>query len=212
MYAFALIVAGVAGCLGIMLTLKNHNWSEQQIDILAFSIVVVIFSLVLNGCVWCAIRCSRRKEPGFYYYRARTAAGVPIGAPLTRGSLKAAGVDIQSGEDMMVLPQAMRVVKTNIHVSIPTGYYLQISPRSGFTVNNSAMIGAGVIDEDYRGLISVVVFNLSTSQPIRIEAGTRIAQGILHKISTTTPREVYDLDALGATARGERGFGSSGLK
>ncbi len=36
-------------------------------------------------------------------------------------------------------------------MAIPTGNYGRIAPRSGLAVKNFIDVGAGVIDEDYRG-------------------------------------------------------------
>lgn len=43
------------------------------------------------------------------------------------------------------------------------GYYGRVAPRSGLAVKNFIDVGAGVIDEDYRGPVGVVLFNFSTT-------------------------------------------------
>lgn len=42
---------------------------------------------------------------------------------------------------------------------VPTNTYARIAPRSGLAWKNSINVGAGVIDEDYRGEVGVVLFN-----------------------------------------------------
>lgn len=64
-----------------------------------------------------------------------------------------------------------------------------------------------MIDADYRGPVGVILFNHSDSD-FPIKAGDRIAQLILEVIVTPKVMEVEDLDA---TARGEGGFGSTGV-
>jgi dUTP pyrophosphatase len=42
-------------------------------------------------------------------------------------------------------------VRTGLSFMIPTNTYARIAPRSGLAWKNSINVGAGVIDEDYRG-------------------------------------------------------------
>jgi dUTP pyrophosphatase len=46
-------------------------------------------------------------------------------------------------------------------LKIPSGNYGRVAPRSGLAVKNFIDVGAGVIDEDYRGELGVVLFNFS---------------------------------------------------
>lgn len=66
--------------------------------------------------------------------------------------------------------------------------------------------GAGVIDQDYRGNVGVILFNFSKEE-FKVNKGDRIAQLILEKIYTP---EIQVLDSLDVTDRGEGGFGSTG--
>src|SRR5205085_12053203 len=67
-------------------------------------------------------------------------------------------------------------------------------------------IGAGVIGQDYRGEIKVILINHS-KYLYQVRPGDRIAQLILEKILLATPKETRVLDE---TARGNKGFGSTG--
>lgn len=68
-------------------------------------------------------------------------------------------------------------------------------------------VGAGVVDADYRGPVGVLLFNHSDLD-FQVKAGDRIAQLIIERIMTPEVVEVLDLDS---TARGEGGFGSTGV-
>jgi len=50
-------------------------------------------------------------------------------------------------------------VRTGLAVAIPPGTYARVAPRSGLAVKHSIDTGAGVVDEDYRGEVGVVLFN-----------------------------------------------------
>lgn len=73
-------------------------------------------------------------------------------------------------------------------------------------VKNFIDVGAGVIDEDYRGNVGVVLFNHSDME-FAIAKGDRIAQLICERIFYPTLEE---RESLNETTRGAGGFGSTG--
>ena len=74
--------------------------------------------------------------------------------------------------------------------------------RNGITLPNTP----ATIDSDYRGEIQVALINLG-SAPFTIERGMRIAQLVLQRV----PRIAWEeSETLGATTRGEGGFGHTG--
>ena len=136
----------------------------------------------------------KRLEPG---------ACLPI-----RGSNLAAGIDIMANE-ATIIPQGKRkAIGTGIAIATPAGSYSRIAPRSGLAAKHSIDIGAGVVDQDYRGELKVLMINNST-HPYPVKPGDRIAQLILEKILLAEPRETNTLDK---TARGNHGFGSTGYQ
>lgn len=126
----------------------------------------------------------------------------------TRGSEDSAGWDLYSVEECIIPAQGKAIIKTDIAISIPKGYYGRVAPRSGMAWKNHTDIGAGVIDADYRGAIGVVMFNHSTKD-IKIERDNRVAQLIIEKINTDMLVEV-SVEELVPTARGSNGYGSTG--
>lgn len=46
-------------------------------------------------------------------------------------------------------------------VAIPSKHYGRVAPRSGLAFKHYIDVGAGVIDEDYRGELKVLLFNFS---------------------------------------------------
>ena len=69
-------------------------------------------------------------------------------------------------------------------------------------------MGAGVIDEDYRGEVCVVLFNHSKTDFV-VGKRDRIAQLIIEKIE---PTELLEVDELDNTERNDGGFGSTGVQ
>ena len=123
----------------------------------------------------------------------------------TQGS---AGYDISAACSCVIPSKGKGVVRTRLTVSLPSGVYARIAPRSRLAVKKFIDVGAGVIDNDYRGEIGVVLFNHSAVD-FPIQVGDRIAQLFLEKIKTPAVQKVI---VLSATDRGSEGFGSTGLQ
>jgi len=124
----------------------------------------------------------------------------------TRGSDKAAGYDLYSAEDTSIPARGKGLVKTDIQIKVPHGTYGRVAPRSGLAWKHHIDIGAGVVDEDYRGNVGVVMFNHADAA-FEVKKGDRIAQLVCEKISYP---EIKELKTLDETDRGEGGFGSTG--
>src|SRR6266576_577255 len=131
----------------------------------------------------------------------------PKGKVPTRGTSEAAGYDLYSAEAITVAPHSRNLVTTDIAIKVPPGTYGRIAPRSGLSVKSSIDIGAGVIDQDYRGNIKILLINHSDAEFI-VKLGDRIAQLILEQIKT--PKTIL-ADSLNSTERGRQGFGSTGI-
>ena len=127
-------------------------------------------------------------------------------APLSSSSL-AAGYDLFAAESAVLAPGGRSCVSTGLRITVPSGCYGRIAPRSGLALRYGLDVGAGVVDADFRGIVKVLLFNFG-SEVFNIEVGDRIAQLILEKIFKVDTEEVSTLDD---TSRGEGGFGSSGL-
>lgn len=76
-----------------------------------------------------------------------------------RGSSYAAGFDLFSAEDTVIKAKGKSLIKTDIAIAIPTGHYGRVAPRSSLAWKHHIDVGAGVIDEDYRGPLGIVLFN-----------------------------------------------------
>jgi len=124
----------------------------------------------------------------------------------TRGSAKAAGHDLYANEERIIPTRGQEVVVIGIAITPPKGTYGRIAPRNGMAVKHQIAVNAGVIDSDYTGEIKVVLANMS-DQDNCIQKGDRIAQLITEKIVES---DCYEVQALGETKRGQRGFGSMG--
>jgi len=67
------------------------------------------------------------------------------------------------------------IIPTDLKVAVPHGTYGRVAPRSGLAAKNFIDVGAGVVDEDYRGPLGVVLFN-HADVAFEVKQGDRIAQ------------------------------------
>lgn len=127
----------------------------------------------------------------------------------TKANPSDAGYDLYAFEETQIPAWESAIVTTKIRISMPPGYYGRIASRSGLATKGIE-VGAGVIDNGYRGEILVLLRNLSNIT-YNAHKGDRIAQLILTPYRTTIVKEVKSLsDLFGSTDRQTGGFGSSG--
>lgn len=122
-----------------------------------------------------------------------------------------AGMDLRANnpEPIELGPLERAIIPTGIFIELPPGYEAQIRPRSGLAAKKGVSLvnSPGTIDADYRGEIGVILVNLS-NDPFTVERGERIAQMVIAKHEQARWIEV---DQLGESERGEKGFGSTGF-
>lgn len=134
----------------------------------------------------------------------------PAAKPPKRANPTDAGADLHAVENYTLHPGERVTVETGLSLAIPNGFYGQIAPRSGLAAKSGIMTMAGVIDSTFTGQVKVLLYNSSPvgTNPIRISTGDRIAQLIILPISLA---EFSPVESLPDTARGQCGFGSSGV-
>ena len=125
----------------------------------------------------------------------------------------AAGADLRaalpSGTPMILKAGERALVPTGMAMALPAGYEAQIRPRSGLAYKHgiTCLNTPGTIDADYRGEVKVLLINHG-DQAFTINRGERIAQMVIAPI---TQPEFERVTELSDTARGEGGFGSTGV-
>jgi dUTP pyrophosphatase len=122
-----------------------------------------------------------------------------------------AGFDLFASETARIPPGERASVGTGIAVAIPEGYAGLVLPRSGLAARHGiALVNSpGLVDAGYRGELRVLLLNTDSERAFEIANGDRIAQMLITPI--TAPQFV-ETEALAETARGEHGFGSTGVR
>ena len=132
-------------------------------------------------------------------------ADLPLPGYATAG---AAGMDVVAAEELDLAPGARHAVATGFAMASPTGYEVQVRPRSGLALKHGVTVPntPGTIDSDYRGELKIIMINHGDT-PFPIRRGDRIAQIVAAPVQQARFAEVDELDD---TARGAGGFGSTG--
>lgn len=95
----------------------------------------------------------------------------------------------------------------DIAVELPINKYGHVVLWSGTAASHGITTLSNVINLDYQGNIKVMLVNTG-QEFFSIHQGMRIAQLLATKTKLPLPTEVKELSS---TARGDKGFGSTGL-
>lgn len=114
------------------------------------------------------------------------------------------GIDLYPGESI--------TIPTGISASIPHGFCLQFLNKSGVATKNDLIVGAELVDEDYKGIMHINLHNVGNSTRT-LKCGQKIVQGVMHMtywdLLSVTVRDGH-IDET--SERGEGGFGSTGME
>jgi len=135
------------------------------------------------------------------------AAGLPLPEPATSG---AAGADVRAAvpDELIIPPGGRAAVPTGLVMAVPTGFEVQVRPRSGLALRHGVTVAnaPGTIDSDFRGEVMVILVNLG-AEAYRVRRGERIAQLVVAPVRAAV---FCEQESLPETPRGVGGFGSTG--
>ncbi|MCM3140432.1 deoxyuridine 5'-triphosphate nucleotidohydrolase [Bacillus safensis] len=147
--------------------------------------------------------------------------------------------DLYAAADVIIEPGETALVPTGLAFEIPSGYEMQIRPRSGITLKTHLRVQLGTVDSGYAGEVGVIVDNIAKNTadrgvvdvdktyPIKHIDGSASKLGVFNnnaiikickgdRIAQAVIKPVEQatftvVDALEDTERGSGGFGSSGV-
>ena len=111
-----------------------------------------------------------------------------------------AGYDLFASVQKIIRPSGRALVRVDLQFAIPEGNYGSIVARSSLANKLGIVAFPGTIDSDYRGVVCVILFNLS-SDTYRVEIGNRIAQMIIKKCCDVHFVECSDVEFEFVTLR-----------
>jgi dUTP pyrophosphatase len=120
-----------------------------------------------------------------------------------------AGLDLYAAVSASLEPGESKLISTGISIELPPNTEAQVRPRSGLALKHgiSVLNAPGTIDVGYRGEVGVILINHGRSR-FDVLPGMKIAQMVVAPCLTVTIEETGDLSG---TARGQGGFGSTGV-
>ena len=98
-----------------------------------------------------------------------------------KGTPNSARYDVFSYKHRIITPGSNGLVSLGFKCAIPKGYYGQLKSRSGLALRKQLTVDAGVIDSDYRGIVSILLANNSGTEFFICEKGMRVGQMIILK-------------------------------
>lgn len=121
--------------------------------------------------------------------------------------LEAGAFDLYILDDVVIKPNSVAIVKTGVYLELPQYWHAFVKGRSGIDSKYMITVELGLIDNDYRGEVGIIVKNHS-KETYSFKKYTRLAQ----LIPFYQPLYVFkEANNLSDSERGEKGFGSSGL-
>ncbi|MGE0765195.1 MAG: dUTP diphosphatase [Hyphomicrobiaceae bacterium] len=154
---------------------------------------------------------TRKRRPRMKFVRLAHGAGLALPAYQTAD---AAGLDLTAAvpvdAPVTLDPGARALIPTGLVIELPKGFEGQVRPRSGLAARHGITVlnSPGTIDADYRGEVQVILVNLGDA-PFSVTRGERIAQLVVAPAVQVT---LVEARSVGATARGDGGFGSTGTR
>jgi len=121
-----------------------------------------------------------------------------------------AGFDLKAAHDDIIPAKEHRLIKCGFSIAIPPNHEGQVRSRSGLALKAEVFVlnSPGTIDMGYRGMVGVILQNLSDTEFV-VKKYDRIAQLVINEIPQVTFEVVKKLSE---TERGVGGFGSTGVK
>lgn len=133
----------------------------------------------------------------------------------SRGTPESAGLDFyvpegEHGESIIIQPGESVNIPSGIKMILPRGKAGIFFNKSGVGVKG-VIVGACVVDSDYRGEVHLNVHNVSNKE-VEFRPGQKLVQMLILDVNLVDVEEITDDEfaSHSNTIRGSGGFGSTG--
>ena len=123
------------------------------------------------------------------------------------------GFDLHSVIDITIPAFGRALIPTGLKFDIDDGYEIQVRTKSGLAINQGLIVlnSPGTVDNGYTGECKVPVFNTNPT-PFNITCGMKVAQAVLCPVVNGRWVDLIEKDEILDKDRGDKGFGSTGIK
>ena len=123
------------------------------------------------------------------------------------------GFDLHSIVEIVIPPFGRALIPTGLKFDIDEGYELQVRTKSGLAINHGLIVlnSPGTVDCGYTGEVQVIVFNTNQTEFI-ITKGMKVAQAVLSPVVNGRWVQLMEVENVIEKDRGDKGFGSTGIK
>lgn len=138
--------------------------------------------------------------------------------PPQRGTEESAGLDFfvpndfNGGHSAFLTPGDSLKIPSGVKMVLPKGKVGVFMNKSSHG-SNGLLVGASVVDSDYRGEVHLSVFFLNRENRVfEVKPGMKLVQMLIFDVDLIQPQEITEeeFDNLSDTERGDGGFGSTG--
>ena len=112
-------------------------------------------------------------------------------------------------KEVLIPANGRIMISTGLAIEIPKNCEGQIRWRSGLSIDHGIIVlnSPGTIDQDFRGHLKIILANFGIDDYL-IRQGDRIAQLV---VTNVVRPQIRLVESLGASKRGNKGFGSTGI-
>lgn len=125
-------------------------------------------------------------------------------------TIGSAGIDFYAPKSFLVNPREDILIDLEICIQIPKNYCLLLVNKSSIAYQQKLILGACLIDSDYRGHIHAHFFSMSDNI-INIQKDKKIVQGIIVPCGSIENITLENVLTLTQSDRGNGGFGSTNV-
>ena len=143
---------------------------------------------------------TQEDEPVLKYQLLTSKASSP-----TRETPGSIGYDLRSPRFARVPPRGgTYYIPLGPAFQIPEGHYGRLAPKYGLALSRKIGVMAGVIDQDYRGEVFVILINHDDKLSYLVKPGDEVVQLILERATIARLQQVYTMDETERSPRGAR--------
>lgn len=149
------------------------------------------------------VKVSTLEDNTVFFFKTESEAIIP-----SQGTGGSAGFDVHCIDNATIPAHSSAMLRTGLKMICPPGAYARMDARTSTVIHKGCIVGAGIIDPDYRGEFGILLVNIS-GKDVDVLAGERLAQLVFEQYispNVAESKHEFPID----TERGTGRIGSTG--